>query len=129
MMEEKWLKQRIRDGETILVVEDEQAVRKVLVDSLKSLNYHGLPATNGKEALRIGLVNGVYDDENYLNAARHKALAITRLPREAVLSAKALIRSHTNEKVMQAIENEGAEFIERLHSPEAREKLAAILKR
>ncbi|MFC1879614.1 PAS domain S-box protein, partial [Chloroflexota bacterium] len=41
------------NGETILVVEDEWAVRKVLVDSLKSLNYHGLQAPNGKEAIKV----------------------------------------------------------------------------
>ncbi len=40
-------------GETILVVEDQAAVRRALVDSLISLNYHVLEAENGHEALDI----------------------------------------------------------------------------
>jgi hypothetical protein len=40
-------------GETILVVEDEKAVREALVDSLEMLNYHTLIARNGREALEI----------------------------------------------------------------------------
>jgi two-component system cell cycle sensor histidine kinase/response regulator CckA len=38
-------------GQTILVVEDNNVVRKVLVESLKLLNYQVLQATNGQEAL------------------------------------------------------------------------------
>ncbi|MBN2392797.1 MAG: PAS domain S-box protein, partial [Anaerolineae bacterium] len=40
-------------GETILVVEDEESVRKALVDSFDLLNYRVLQATNGHEALGI----------------------------------------------------------------------------
>jgi signal transduction histidine kinase len=40
-------------GEMVLVVEDEMAVRKALVESLESLNYQVLEAENAKEALVI----------------------------------------------------------------------------
>ncbi|KAA3664402.1 MAG: DUF3365 domain-containing protein [Chloroflexi bacterium] len=40
-------------GETILVVEDDDTLRKVLVDSLQILGYHILSAQNGQEALAI----------------------------------------------------------------------------
>jgi PAS domain S-box-containing protein len=40
-------------GETILVVEDEDALRTALVESLKRLNYQTLEATNGQEALTV----------------------------------------------------------------------------
>lgn len=41
------------DGQTILVVEDEAATRKALVESLELLNYQVLTATNGHEALTV----------------------------------------------------------------------------
>jgi len=41
------------DGETILVVEDDAAMRAALVDALEVLNYHVLSAANGLEALKI----------------------------------------------------------------------------
>ena len=40
-------------GETILVVEDNASVRKVLAESLKLLNYKVLEAMNGQEALAV----------------------------------------------------------------------------
>jgi CheY-like chemotaxis protein len=40
-------------GETILVVEDNQALQKALVDSISSLNYRVLAADNGQQALAI----------------------------------------------------------------------------
>jgi two-component system cell cycle sensor histidine kinase/response regulator CckA len=40
-------------GETILVVEDDDATREALVESLGVLNYRVLEATNGQEALAI----------------------------------------------------------------------------
>jgi two-component system cell cycle sensor histidine kinase/response regulator CckA len=40
-------------GETILVVEDDVSLREALVDSLELLNYRGLQAANGREALEI----------------------------------------------------------------------------
>ncbi len=41
------------EGETILVVEDNQATRQALVESLELLNYRTLEAENGREALEI----------------------------------------------------------------------------
>jgi CheY-like chemotaxis protein len=40
-------------GETILVVEDNQTLQKVLMDSIESLNYRVLTAANGQQALAI----------------------------------------------------------------------------
>lgn len=39
--------------ETILVVEDEEPLRKVVVELLSQLGYQVLSAANGKEALRL----------------------------------------------------------------------------
>ena len=40
-------------GQTILVVEDETATRRALVESLKVLNYRVLEATNGQQAMEV----------------------------------------------------------------------------
>ncbi len=40
-------------GQTVLVVEDNAVVRKVLVESLETLNYRAMEATNGQEALAM----------------------------------------------------------------------------
>jgi two-component system cell cycle sensor histidine kinase/response regulator CckA len=40
-------------GETILVVEDNEAVRKALADGLELLNYQVLAVSNGQEALEV----------------------------------------------------------------------------
>lgn len=40
-------------GETILIVEDEEDVRKFLKEALNSLSYNVIEAKNGKEALKI----------------------------------------------------------------------------
>jgi two-component system cell cycle sensor histidine kinase/response regulator CckA len=40
-------------GETILVVEDNETLQKVLMDSIESLNYRVLTAANGQQALAI----------------------------------------------------------------------------
>jgi signal transduction histidine kinase/CheY-like chemotaxis protein len=39
------------DGETILVVEDDEAARQGICETLEGLNYHVLRASNGREAL------------------------------------------------------------------------------
>jgi len=41
------------NGETILLVEDDQLIREVLVSTLTTLNYQTLVAENGREALAI----------------------------------------------------------------------------
>ena len=41
------------NGETILVVEDEERVRALLVHMLEALNYRVLTAANGEEALEV----------------------------------------------------------------------------
>jgi PAS domain S-box-containing protein len=48
---EEWPALTEGNGETILVVEDDPAMRVALVDALETLNYHTLEAADGREAL------------------------------------------------------------------------------
>ncbi len=43
-----------RGSETILVVDDEKSIRKLIIDTLQPLGYQVLEASSGKEALLIG---------------------------------------------------------------------------
>lgn len=42
-----------RGTETILLVEDEEPLRKVVIELLTQIGYHVLSAANGKEAIRV----------------------------------------------------------------------------
>ncbi len=45
-------------GETVLVVEDQAAVRAALVDTLEQMNYQALEAANGEQALAVMQAHG-----------------------------------------------------------------------
>jgi CheY-like chemotaxis protein len=51
--EESGLRAAPRGRETLLVVEDEESLRKLLVHSLQRLGYRVIAAANGPEALRL----------------------------------------------------------------------------
>jgi CheY-like chemotaxis protein len=50
-----------RGTETILLVEDEEFLRNVVVDLLSQLGYQVLPAANGEEALELSKQNAHID--------------------------------------------------------------------
>ena len=50
-MQSEW--QSLRGSETVLLVEDEDSLRDVVVRVLTDLGYRVLPATNGKEAIAL----------------------------------------------------------------------------
>ena len=53
--------EKLQGAETVLVVEDEEALRCVVVDLLTELGYCVLSAANGKEALTLVQRSGVID--------------------------------------------------------------------
>jgi len=52
----------LKGKETILIVEDEEAVREILVEMLKELGYKVIEAKNGKEGLNIAKVHSANID-------------------------------------------------------------------
>ena len=84
---------------------------------------------NAEVAREINLVNQVFDDENYLNAAHHRAQEIAKLPQQAVFATKQLLRSHYMARNLQAIDQEAREFAKRLDSEEAQAAFANFFKR
>jgi CheY-like chemotaxis protein len=51
----------LRGSETILVVEDEEVVRKLILEILQSTGYRVLAAENGEQALRLSARKRKYD--------------------------------------------------------------------
>jgi two-component system, cell cycle sensor histidine kinase and response regulator CckA len=110
--------------ETILVVEDESALRKLTVNVLPTLGYTVLAAANGKEAIELSeqypetihllLTDVIMPGMNGRALAEH--LAITR-PHMQVL----YMSGHTGQGVGQGVLAPGSNFIPK---PFTREKLA-----
>lgn len=80
-------------------------------------------------ALDIGMINGFYDDEGYLTAAKQKALQLAALPEQAVRASKKLIKDNLKKNIDASMAVESRVFSERLQSPEAKEKFSQFLNR
>lgn len=75
----------------------------------------------------MGLVCAVLDDEDsLLQHARQQAAAIAALPAAAIRLTKQLLKKSAQAQVDAVMRHEGALFLERLHSPEALEAMAAF---
>jgi PAS domain S-box-containing protein len=117
-------------GQTILVVEDNNVVRKVLVESLKLLNYQVLQATNGQEALAMLeqyrdeidlLLSDVVMPEMggvaLLHALKEKGLAVRVV----------MLTGHPVRKQMEELRAQG--MIDWLPKPPRLEQLAEVIAR
>ena len=86
-------------------------------------------AFDAATARRLGIVNEVFPDAEYLNEARRKATALAGLPPEAVRQTKALMKSHYMKRSLEAIDREGRIFSQRLTSLEARRAMAEFFEK
>lgn len=97
-------------GETLLVVEDDATLRKVLADTLRALNYQVLEAANGQEALdtlqqSAGEIALVISDlvmpgmggQALFHAMRHRALTLPVI----------MLSGHPMEQELQRLQAEG----------------------
>jgi PAS domain S-box-containing protein len=114
--------------ETVLVVEDSPFTRQALVDSLESLNYRTLTATNGREALDILAENDhqialVLSD---VIMPEMSGLALVREIVERGLDVRTvLLTGHFPGKEMEALRERG--LVELIEKPPSLEKLSEVL--
>ena len=80
-------------------------------------------------ALRAGLINRVLAPEALAAHAQERAAALAQKPAQALQITKRLLRTPHREAVGAALRREGAEFVERLGSDEAREAFMAFMSR
>ncbi|WP_211829300.1 enoyl-CoA hydratase [Kistimonas asteriae] len=81
-----------------------------------------------EEAVSAGIANAVFD-EYYQEKAFDKAREIAALPPAAIRMAKRLMKEPVEEQISRQIAREGAAFVERLASPEAREAMMAFMQK
>ncbi|QBF26918.1 enoyl-CoA hydratase [Pseudomonas tructae] len=83
----------------------------------------------GEQAVEWGLANELHEDgEQCLAAARTLAQRLQALPQEALRISKRLLKDAHRQELATTVEREGLLFIERLHTPEAKAALRALVK-
>jgi enoyl-CoA hydratase/carnithine racemase len=80
-------------------------------------------------ALRAGIINKAVPEAQLKEAATERARALAQRPAQALKVTKALIRGPLRDQVDAALKREGAQFIQRLQSDEAREAFMAFMSR
>lgn len=85
---------------------------------------------SGAQAAQWGIANQALEDSQATHAkALEMAMRFVQLPPSALADSKRLMRSPDRQKLREVIEEEGALFCKRLHSPEAREAMTAFMQR
>ena len=86
-------------------------------------------AFSANDALEMGVVNALFPDEDLHAETRSRAEKLAAQPAAAVRATKKLLRDDLRAATKASIEKEGALFIERLASPEAREAFTAFFEK
>lgn len=81
------------------------------------------------EALAIGFVNQVLDDDAVLAHARAQALKLAALPASAIRATKRLMKGDAAADIAARMRQESVEFRRLLASPEAREAFTAFFEK
>jgi enoyl-CoA hydratase/carnithine racemase len=84
---------------------------------------------DAETALRARIINRVVPAAQLAEATAERAQALAAKPLGALQVTKSLLREHLRSEVNATLRREGAEFVKRLHSDEAREALMAFLHR
>ncbi|MFZ0155717.1 MULTISPECIES: enoyl-CoA hydratase [unclassified Pseudomonas] len=83
----------------------------------------------GEQAVQWGLANELHDDgEQCLAAARQLAAKLQGLPQAALRVSKRLLKDAHRQELEATVQREGLLFIERLHTPDAKAALRALVK-
>ncbi|MDD2046702.1 enoyl-CoA hydratase [Pseudomonas putida] len=84
---------------------------------------------SGEQAVQWGLANELHEDgEQCLSAARQLAQRLQSLPQEALRISKRLLKDTHRAELDACVRREGLLFIDRLHTPEAKAALRALVK-
>lgn len=84
---------------------------------------------DAKEALESGLANEVLPEDKFQARALEIANELTALPAASVAATRRLIKQHEEDKILDVIETECKLFLERIHSPEAKEAFMAFFQK
>lgn len=84
---------------------------------------------SAQDAYKIGLVNKIFSEENLLEMAMAEARRLANQPPASVRLTKSLMKRHIPVNLNEIIGYEGAQFMRRLKSPEAKEAFAAFYER
>ena len=85
---------------------------------------------SAEDAKHIGFVNKVISESSALPYAEQRAIQLTTLSSGSVLRTKSLLKDGAlKAAVLHQIDIEGKLFIDRLHSPAAKEALSAFLEK
>ena len=82
-----------------------------------------------EEAAQAGLINGVVPEEDLLDHAMARALALAQKPPEALRLTKSLLRRPHEASIAETLGEEGRLFVSRLASPEAQEAFTAFVEK
>jgi enoyl-CoA hydratase/carnithine racemase len=86
-------------------------------------------AFGADEALAIGFVNQVLDDDAVVEHARAQAIKLARLPMTSIRTTKWLMKGDAAADVAARMQKEGAAFREMLGAPEAKEAFSAFFEK
>ncbi len=83
---------------------------------------------SAEQAQQYGIANQVCLPEELLSIAEKIATTIARLPNDAVITSRKLIRQATQSQLSQVIKNEGDEFSRLINTPECKAILGQFFK-
>jgi len=83
---------------------------------------------SAEEALQYGIVNQVCLPSELITTGENIANTISRLPNDAVMTSRRLIRQASQSQLSQVIEDEGNEFTRLVNTPECKEILGQFFK-
>lgn len=83
---------------------------------------------NGQKALDLGIANQLCTSEELLKTAQQAALTIARLPQDAVLTSRRLIKQATQAQVLSTMNTESEEFLRLVKSDTCKNILASFFK-
>jgi len=79
-----------------------------------------------REAMAAGLINDVFGDENYLQAAHQQAQLLAAQPAKAIELTKRLMKQHFMSTTLNAIDEEAKHFQKQLKSDEFRRAVSVF---